>query len=152
MQFNDVELMPNGLDITTTNIAGIGILGNEFECDFFTATTDKQRDMRLLCPLWLINCTMNLIIFPFKDRFILCPHCKNDLNCLAQIAQAFGCIGIFKSIGEIFVLVPASSNAEVETAMAHDVNCTRHFSKESRVAITVAGDHLSDTDTFGIAS
>src|SRR6516165_1356080 len=152
MHFNDIEFMPNGLDVTTANITGIGELSNKLECDFFATTTNEQRDVWLLYSFGLVNRTTNLIIFPFKHGFILCPHGKNDLDRFPQITQAFRCIWIRIPIGKILVLIPTRSDAEVEAAMAHNINCTRHFSEKSRVTITITSDHLSDTNTFGIAS
>src|SRR5579883_1886128 len=108
-------------------ITAIPVLGDELERDFFSATTNKNRDMRFLYSLWLVDCTFDLEIVALKDRFFLRPHGANDLEGVAQLAQALGCIGIGVAVGPILMFIPAGADAKIQPSMAQHVDGTGHL-------------------------
>src|SRR5579875_940965 len=119
--FEHSELVFNRLKIAT-HVAGIAVLRNQFESDFLAPTTDQQRNMWLLDAFGLIDRTIDMIIFPLEDSFFLRPQRQNDLDSLAQIAQALRSVGIVVAIGAIFVLIPAGTDAKIEAPVAQHVH------------------------------
>lgn len=107
--------------------------------------------MWLLHAFGLIDGAAHLIVFSLEDRLFLRPHGKDHLHRLAQMTQAIGRIGIVVSVGAILVFEPARTNPEVQSSVREDIYCTGHFSKERGIAIAIAGDHLANADTAGIA-
>src|SRR5579884_1006869 len=123
-----------------TNIAGIGILGNQPQCDFFAATTDEEWNVGLLHALWLVDCPIDAVIFSLEIGFFLRPHRQDDLDGFAQAFQALSCARIGIAVGEVFVFVPASANAQNESSMTERIYGRGHFRQQSRVAIAIARD------------
>src|SRR5579863_4568174 len=99
------------------NIAGIAVLRHQLERHLFAAAADEQGDVRLLDTLRLVDGSIDMIIFALEDRFVLRPHCQDDLYSFAQVAQAFGRVGIVVAIGAIFMFVPTSADTEIESPM-----------------------------------
>ena len=67
----------------TKHVTGIAVLRHELEGDLLAVTTNHQGDMGKLHPFGLIDCTMHLIIRPFKGSLLLRPYGNQDLDCFA---------------------------------------------------------------------
>src|SRR5579884_336494 len=108
--------------------------------------------MWLLYALWLVDCAVQRIIFSLEMGFILRPHCKDDLDGLAQAFQALVCAGIGIAVGQVFVFVPACAYAEDESSMTDGINGRGHFRQQGWIAIAVACDQLPYANSLRIAS
>src|SRR6266700_421977 len=150
MLSNDIELMLDGIEVAT-DVARIAVLRDQLEGDFLAAAADEHRNVWLLHAFGLIDGPAHLVVLALEGCLFLRPHGEDDLYGFAQVAQAFGGIGVVVAVGAILVLVPARADAKVESSVAHYIDGTGHFRQQSRVTIAVAGDHLADADTFGIA-
>src|SRR5450432_1811816 len=124
MLSDHVKFVLNSVDLAR-HVAAIAILRNKLERDFLTTTANEQGNMRLLHTLWLVDCTLHLIIFALKDGFLLRPHRQDHLNRLAQLTQTFGRIGIGIAISLVLMLVPASTNPKIEPSMTKHINGAR---------------------------
>src|SRR5260370_38234444 len=61
------------------------------------------------------------------------------------------CTGKRITVRHVFLLVPASTYAKIESSMTERIDSTGHFCQERRVAITIARDHLTEAHSSGIA-
>src|SRR5256885_1562296 len=108
--------------------------------------------MRFLRSLGLVNSTFDLVVCSLKGSFLLCPHRQDNLYGLPQLAQTLASPRIGIAIGPVFMLIPACANTQFKATMAEHIDGARHLCQERRVAITVAGHHLTEANTFGVAS
>src|SRR5579884_1230429 len=134
------------------DIAGIAILSDQLECDLFAAATDEEWNVGLLHALWLVDRAVNLEILSLENGAVVVPHLEDDLYGIAKLAQARWPIGIVVAIGDELIFVPACANAEIQASVTEDIDCAGHLCQEGGIAIAIACDHLSDADTFGVAS
>src|SRR5437660_7376570 len=54
-------------------------------------------------------------------------------------------------VRHVFLSVPARTYAKIESSMTERINGTGHFCQQSRIAITIARDHLTEAHPCGIA-
>src|SRR5579884_933869 len=145
--FEYCELALDGLQITI-DITGITILRDQFERYFLAASPNQDRDMWFLHAFRLVDSTPHLIILTLEMSLLLCPHRQNDLECLAQEAQACRCIRVIVAITAILMFVPTSTNTEVESSVREDIDSTRHLCQQRGITIAIAGNCLTNADTF----
>src|SRR6266487_51790 len=112
--FDDGELSLQSCEVEVTYIAGVSVLRDEFERDLFAASTDEQGNMWFLRTFRLVDSAMYLVISAFKYGFVIRPHFQNNLDRVAQLAQACRSIGKIVPVGVKLLLVPAGSDAKIE--------------------------------------
>ena len=71
------------LVIKVSDITGICILRNQLECHLLAASANQQGNMWFLYTLGLVDSAIYMIIFTLEHSLFLCPHCQDDLYCLA---------------------------------------------------------------------
>lgn len=106
--------------------------------------------MWFLYPFGLVDRTSYLVIGSLIHSLVIAPHSQDQLHSVSQLAETGWPIGKIVAVGPTFVLVPACANAEIEAPMAEGVHGAGHLGQERRMAITVAGDQLSDADALRV--
>src|SRR6266849_3804635 len=117
MLFDDGELPLKSFEVEVTDIAGVTILRDQFECDLLAASTNKQGYVRLLHAFRPVDRAMYLVVFALKYGLVIRPHFQDNLHRVAQLAQACRPIGKIVPESVKLVLVPASADAKIEPPM-----------------------------------
>jgi hypothetical protein len=68
--------------VRVDDVAGIGILGHEFECGLFASPANEQGNVWLLDTLGLVNGAANLVIVP-SNTACSCVH-RARITCTAS--------------------------------------------------------------------
>src|SRR5215472_735116 len=150
MLLEHCQFMLDRLQISQ-HVAGIAILGDQFECHLLAASTNQDRNMRLLHALGLVDRAVYPVVFALEMGLWLLPHGMNDLERFTQHAQALRRTGKGIAIGPIFMLIPARANTKVQAAMAEDIEGTGHFGEQGRISIAIAGHNRAYAHAFCIA-
>src|SRR6202022_1270648 len=108
--------------------------------------------MWFLHPFRLIDSPTKLVIISLKYSFILRPHCQNHLDGFTQLAQAGWSIWEVIAVCQKFLFMPTCTNAKIQAPMTECVYGACHLCQQSRIAVSVACDHLTDAYPLCIAS
>src|SRR4029077_7568326 len=107
----DPELVSNRVYVGA-EVRRVAVLRYKLQGDLLPAPSDPDRWVGLLDRLRLVHRAANPVITAFEGRLVLRPHGLDDLQRLAEHAQALRRLRVVVAVREVFMLVPAGADAE----------------------------------------
>src|SRR5690242_12817232 len=102
-----LNLLLDHIRVGASDVAAIGVLGDQFQRDFLAASAYPELGVRLASALWAVYRPVDRVILAFENGLVLGPHFVDDLARLSEHAHTLGYLREAIAICPPLVLVPA---------------------------------------------
>ena len=127
-------------------VGAVGMAGDDPQRQLRPAAADPDRRVWILQRLGVAVRAGQRVVAALVRRLLVGPHRVHDLDALSKHPDAHLRLGELEAVAAVLVLVPAGTDAPVETAAADDVDGRGDLRQHARLAIRVAADHLAEAD------